>query len=154
MTAQLAADRQIPDLTLPDQNGNAVSLKSCIGKSGLVIFFYPRDNTYGCTREACAFRDHADELRQLGYQIVGISSDPVSSHSSFARKYQLPYLLLSDENGDAYRSFGLKKVLFGLIPPRTTFLVDQNGIILHKFESSFRFKKHLEEMLRFTRVNT
>jgi len=134
-----------PAFELPDQSDAPVTSASFRGRP-LVVFFYPKDESAGCTREACSFRDAYEAFRDAGAQIVGISSDPVESHRNFSNHHQLPYPLLSDESGDVARAFGVGKVL-GLIPRRVTFVIDADGVILRRFESMVRLERHVEEAL-------
>lgn len=122
-----------PDFTLPDKDGNLVSLSDFAGKK-VVLYFYPRDNTPGCTRQACAFAFHYKEFEKRGVAVVGISKDSVASHVKFAEKHGLPFVLLSDPDLDAIRKYGVwqeKKMAgrVGVGVVRTTFLIDEQGII-------------------------
>jgi len=102
----------IPNFTLKDQNGNDFQIKKIIGKQALVIYFYPKNFTPGCVKEACEFRDQFEDFNDLGATVIGISSDTESSHAKFASKYNLPFILLSDKNGLISRKFGVKKKSF------------------------------------------
>ena len=122
-----------PAFTLPDQNGELVSLKDYAGKK-VVVYFYPRDNTPGCTRQACGFAEAMGGYEALGIPVLGISKDSVASHGRFAAKYQLPFRLLSDPELTAIQAYGVwqekklySKVSMGVV--RTTFLVDEAGVI-------------------------
>ena len=122
-----------PDFTLPDQNGNAFSLSSLIGKK-VILYFYPKDNTPGCTRQACAFAGAYAAFTQKGVAVVGISRDSIASHVKFAEKYALPFTILSDPDRVAIDAYGVwqekkrcGKVSMGVV--RTTFLIDENGKI-------------------------
>ena len=124
-----------PDFTLLDKDGHAVSLSDFRGKK-VVLYFYPKDNTPGCTRQACAFAGAYAEFERRGIAVIGISRDSVASHEKFAAKYSLPFLLLSDPDRVAIEAFGVwqekklyGKVSFGVV--RTTFIIDENGIITH-----------------------
>ena len=125
---------QAPDFTLPSQDGDNVTLSSLRGKK-VVLYFYPRDNTSGCTKEACSFRDSFPALSGLNATVIGISPDSVESHKKFAQKHQLPFTLLSDKDKSvmtAYGAYGEKK-LYGKVTTgviRTTFLIDEEGNIL------------------------
>jgi thioredoxin-dependent peroxiredoxin len=136
-----------PEFELSDQNGGAVKLSGLREKGPVVIFFYPKDDTTGCTKEACRFRDDFDRFRQTGAQIVGISSDSVESHQRFAAKYSLPYTLLSDPGGRVRKLYGATS-LFGLMAGRATFVIDREGIVRHVFSSQSKFAEHVEEALR------
>ncbi len=124
-----------PDFTLADKNGNEVSLSDFIGKK-VVLYFYPKDNTPGCTRQACAFAGAYREFEELGVEVIGISKDSISSHVKFAEKYGLPFVLLADPERKAIEPFGVwqekkqcGKVSMGVV--RTTFVIDENGVIEH-----------------------
>lgn len=138
-----------PEFELPDQSGAQVASASFHGRP-LVVFFYPKDESAGCTREACSFRDAYQAFRDAGAQVVGISNDPVESHRNFANHHELPYPLLSDESGAVARAFGVGKVL-GLIPRRVTFVIDRDGVILRRFESMVRLERHVDEALEALR---
>ena len=125
---------QAPDFTLPDKNGDLVSLSDLRGKK-VVLYFYPKDNTPGCTRQACAFGSAYKEFEEKNAVIIGISKDSVVSHAKFAEKYKLPFILLSDENLDVIKAYGAwkNKKLYGrtfLGVVRTTYVIDENGIVI------------------------
>ena len=122
-----------PNFTLKDKNGNDVSLSDFIGKK-VVLYFYPKDNTPGCTRQACAFAGAYKQFEAKGVEVIGISKDSVASHVKFAEKYDLPFVLLSDPDRIAIEAYGVwqekkmyGKVTFGVV--RTTFIIDENGNI-------------------------
>ena len=122
-----------PDFVLSDKDGNEVSLSSFLGRK-VVLYFYPRDNTLGCSRQACAFAESFEEFKNLDVAVIGISKDSVSSHVKFAEKYNLPFVLLSDPEHNVIEAFGAwqekknyGKVSFGTV--RSTFVIDENGII-------------------------
>ena len=129
----LTIGSQAPHFTLNDQNGNSVSLSDFRGKK-VVLYFYPRDNTPGCTRQACAFADTYHVFLEKNVVVIGVSKDSTASHAKFAEKYKLPFILLSDPDLTAIQAFGVwqekklyGKVSFGVV--RTTFLIDENGLI-------------------------
>ncbi len=133
MNKLLEAGAQAPGFTLPDGEGGCVSLADFAGKR-VVLYFYPKDNTPGCTRQACAFAGAFEEFRQLGAVVIGISKDSVASHKRFAEKHGLPFLLLSDPELTAIQAYGVwqekkmcGKVSMGVV--RTTFIIDQDGVI-------------------------
>ncbi len=120
-----------PEFTLKDKNGNDVSLSDFLGKK-VVLYFYPRDNTPGCTRQACAFAGAYKQFEAKGVEVIGVSKDSVASHVKFAEKYDLPFILLSDPDRIAIEAYGVwqekkqyGKVAFGVV--RTTFIIDENG---------------------------
>lgn len=139
-----------PDFTLSDQEGKAVSLRELLAAGCLVLYFYPKDDTPGCTAEACSFRDEHHEFADAGACVVGVSSDGVESHRRFAEKHRLPFRLLSDRGGDLRRRFGVPKTL-GLIAGRVTYVIDPKGVIRHIFSSQLRTRDHVEEALRLVR---
>ncbi len=135
-----------PDFELPDQHGNSVRLSQYRGRSPVVVYFYPKDDTSGCTVEACAFRDDFEKFQATGAQVIGISDDSTESHGRFAAKYKLPFILLSDKGGRVRKLYGVKKT-FGVIPGRVTFVIDRNGIVRHTFSSQSSPGRHIEEAL-------
>ena len=135
-----------PDFALASASGETVRLSDFRGKAEVVLFFYPKDDTPGCTAEACSFRDSHEAFRDVGAVVIGISSDPGDSHRRFADRHRLPYLLLSDADGSARSRFGVPKT-FGLIPGRVTFVIDREGVVRHVFSSQFRPARHVTEAL-------
>ncbi len=142
---------QAPDFTLPSSEG-PVRLSDFRDQKPVVVYFYPKDDTPGCTKESCTFRDHYEDFKQAGAEVIGISSDPVESHRSFASKYRLPFKLLSDEGGRVRKLYGVKSTL-GLLPGRVTFIIDKKGIIRHVFSSQFNPTKHVQEALGVLKSN-
>ena len=143
-----------PDFEGIDQNGNPISLKDFKGKK-LILYFYPKDMTPGCTAEAKSLRDHYEELKALGYEIVGVSPDPPSRHIKFIEKYNLPFPLISDTDhsiAKKYGVWGLKKFMgreyMGV--HRTTFIIDENGIIRHVI-TKVKTKEHAEQILQLVK---
>ena len=131
----LTVGQKAPDFTLNDQNGNPVSLSDFLGKK-VVVYFYPKDNTPGCTRQACAFAGAYEQFKQKDVAVIGISKDSVASHIKFAEKYSLPFILLSDPDRIAIESFGAwaEKKLYGKVSMgvvRCTFIIDEQGIVTH-----------------------
>lgn len=129
----LTIGSQAPDFTLQDKDGKTVSLSDFRGKK-VVLYFYPKDNTPGCTRQACAFAGTYGAFRQRGVEVIGISRDSVASHGKFAEKYSLPFVLLSDPELTAICAYGVwqEKKLYGKVSMgvvRTTFVIDENGVI-------------------------
>ena len=122
-----------PEFILPDKDGNTVSLTDFAGKK-VVLYFYPKDNTPGCTRQACAFAGAYQEFRKINAVVIGISKDSVASHQKFAEKYSLPFILLSDPELTAIQAYGVwqEKKLYGKVNMgvvRSTFVIDENGMI-------------------------
>ncbi len=131
----LEAGTRAPDFTLNDKDGNSVSLSDFSGKK-IVLYFYPKDNTPGCTRQACAFAASYEEFKSKNAVVIGISRDSTASHTKFAEKYSLPFILLSDPDLEAIQSYGVwqEKKLYGKVSMgivRTTFVIDENGMIEH-----------------------
>jgi peroxiredoxin Q/BCP len=144
------AGSKAPDFTLPSQSGEMIKLRDYLGNKPVVLFFYPKDDTLGCTKEACAFRDNFEEFRKLDAEVIGISSDSVRSHRSFAEKHGLPFTLLSDEGGEIRSLYRVPNTL-GLFPGRVTYVIDRDGIVRHVFASQLGFVDHVEEALQALR---
>lgn len=138
---------RLPDFRLLNQDGKIIDIALYIRKP-LVIYFYPKDDTIGCTREACGFRDEYHLFSKTRAIIFGISGDTVDSHKKFRAKYRLPFDLLSDLDNKVRNIFGVPSDLFGLIPGRVTYIVDNQGIVRHIFNSQMNARKHIEESLR------
>jgi peroxiredoxin Q/BCP len=139
---------QVPEFTLPDQNGNLFSINSVIGKKNLVIYFYPKDDSPGCTKEACAFRDQFEVFNEADARIIGISGQSVESHKKFAEKYRLSFTLLSDEGDKVRELFGVPVNFLGLLPGRVTYIIDKSGKVVYIFNSQTQAEKHVDEALR------
>jgi peroxiredoxin Q/BCP len=135
-----------PDFELPDAAGNPVRLSQYKGKSAVVVYFYPKDDTGGCTKQACTFRDDFAKFRNAGAVILGISDDSTESHTAFSAKYSLPFPLLSDKGGRVRQLYGVNRK-FGLLPGRVTFVIDRNGIVRHVYSALFESDKHVQEAL-------
>ena len=138
---------RLPDLTLPGEGGTPVRLHDRVGTRALVIYFYPKDDTPGCTAEACSFRDSHEAFVQAGAEVIGISADDAGSHEKFKAKYRLPFTLLSDPTGEAAAAFGVKRSFLGLLPGRVTFVVDTSAVVQHVFDSQLRASAHVTEAL-------
>ena len=139
---------QAPDFSLPDQNGNTFTLKDFIGKSNILLYFYPKDETSGCIAEACGFRDKITDFEGYNCKVVGISKDSVNSHAQFTRHYKLPFILLSDSKNSVRNLYGVESSLLGLLPGRKTYLINKQGIITHIFDYQFKAKKHVIDTLK------
>ena len=135
-----------PDFELKDKDGNKVKLSSYRGKKSVVVYFYPKDETPGCTAQACSFRDSYQDFTDAGAEVIGISSDGSSSHAGFAENHRLPFVLLSDPIGKARKAYGAYDLL-GLIPGRVTYVIDKQGKVIHKFDSQLSPTKHINESL-------
>jgi peroxiredoxin Q/BCP len=136
---------QVPDFTLPDQDGHPFHLRDYVGKKYLVIYFYPKDESPVCTKEACSFRDNYDAFTKKGAMVIGINGGSVASHHSFQQSHQLPFSLLSDSANRVLKLFGVKGS-FGLTG-RKTFVVDRSGKIVYTFSAMLQGTKHEEEAL-------
>jgi peroxiredoxin Q/BCP len=126
---------KIPNFTATDSHGTIFESQSILGLKPVVFYFYPKDDTRVCTQEACSFRDQYEDFKAIGAEVIGISSDSVASHAQFAKKYRLPFILLSDENKEIRKLFGVQKDLLGLLPGRVTYVADKNGILQLVFNS-------------------
>ena len=136
----------LPDLVLPDQNGTMVQLRGWVGRSALVLFFYPKDGSPVCTREVCHFGERHDEFQGLNAEVIGISSDGPESHARFSGQHDLPFTLLSDTDGQARERFGTGSTL-GFVPGRVTYVADRQGVVRHIYRSQLRARKHVEKAL-------
>jgi peroxiredoxin Q/BCP len=126
---------KIPHFLAKDSHGNDFDSASVVGKKPSVFYFYPKDNTPGCTAQACSFRDQYEDFKDLGAEVIGISGDSIASHEKFAIQYRLPFILLSDKDQKIRNLFGVKPNLFGLIPGRVTYVADKEGVIRLVFDS-------------------
>jgi thioredoxin-dependent peroxiredoxin len=136
-----------PDFTLPSQSGEMVSLKDFLGEKPVILYFYPKDDTPGCTKEACAFRDEHEEFGKLNAEVIGVSSDSVESHKRFAEKHDLSFTLLSDEGSKVRRMYGVPNT-FGIFPGRVTYVIDEAGVVRHMFSSQSGAVKHVKGALK------
>jgi len=141
----------VPSFTLKDQSGESFSIDSVLGKKKLVIYFYPKDESLGCTRQACAFRDQFDVFADANAMIIGISAQSVKSHSEFAQHHRLNFTLLSDPGNKVRKLFGVPGNLFGLLPGRVTYVINLDGKVVYTFNSQSQVEKHVEESLRILR---
>ena len=135
-----------PNFSLPDQSGKTISLKELLGDKWVVLYFYPKDDTPGCTAESCAFRDSYDIFKEAGAEVIEVSGDSTQSHQQFAQKYNLPFTLLSDKNNQLRKVYGVPTTLF-ILPGRVTYVIDPKGIVQHIFNSQLDFKAHVDEAL-------
>ena len=143
----------LPDFILNDQHGQSFSISEVKGKQPVVIYFYPKNFTPGCTKEACSFRDAYEDFKDLGAEVIGISGDSDASHQKFAKRYSLPFILLADTKNNVRKMFGVQGNLLGLLPGRETFVFDTNGLLVFKFES-MGATKHIEKSLKYLRKNS
>ena len=137
---------EAPGFSLPDQDGNRVSLDAYRGEKVVVLYFYPKNNTSVCTKQACYFRDNYDLFRDAGAEVIGVSSDSVESHQGFATEHALPFILLSDTDGKLRERYGVPTMMF--LPGRVTYVIDKKGIVRHIFSSMTNAEKHMEEARR------
>jgi peroxiredoxin Q/BCP len=135
-----------PDLTLTTQDQGRIALTDYQGKQAVVMFFYPKDGTPVCTKEACAFRDAYEDFVDAGAAVIGVSGDSAARHQAFATNHRLPFVLVSDTDGNARRAFGVPKSL-GLLPGRVTYVIDKEGIVRHVFRSQLAADRHVKEAL-------
>ncbi len=138
----------VPEFMLADQNGKMFSISSVKGEKNLVIYFYPKDDTPGCTTEACSFRDQYKLFNEADALIIGISGQSVESHKKFADKYNLDFTLLSDEGNKVRKLFGVPSGFLGLLPGRVTYVVDKSGKVVYIFNSQVQTQRHVDESLR------
>lgn len=142
----VAVGESAPDFRLLSNRGNYVSLRDFLGTKNVIVYFYPKDFTRGCTAEACSFRDSYEAFKDLGAEVIGISSDNQNSHEAFAKEHNLPFILLSDTDGSVRKAYGVKKSL-GLFDGRVSFVIDKNGIVRHVFSSQMRAAAHVAEAM-------
>ncbi len=139
-----------PDFALPRPDGTPVRLSELTAKKTVVLYFYPKDETAGCTAESCAFRDAYEDFTAAGAEVVGISRDDTASHASFAAHHRLPFVLLSDTKGTVHDLYGIKTRL-GFLRDRVTFVVDRGGIVRHVFSSQLDMHGHVTQALPIVR---
>jgi thioredoxin-dependent peroxiredoxin len=133
-----------PDFTAQAHNGQQVSLADFRGKQVVVLYFYPKDGTPVCTKEACSFRDAYEDFVKAGAVVIGVSADSPDRHRAFASRQRLPFLLLSDQDGSLRKAFGVPKTL-GVFPGRITYVIDKQGVVRHVFNSQFAAGRHVAE---------
>jgi thioredoxin-dependent peroxiredoxin len=143
--AGVRAGDRAPDFALPDADGKDVRLADLRGKP-VVLYFYPKDDTPGCTKEACSFRDQYQDFQDAGAVVIGVSSDSGESHRKFAEKYKLPFTLVSDRGGAVRKLYGVPATL-GLLPGRVTFVIGPDGVVRKVFNSQLAATRHVEESL-------
>jgi peroxiredoxin Q/BCP len=141
---------KIPDFQLKNENDEMVSIADYKGQP-IVIFFYPKDDSPGCTTQACSFRDSFQDFTDAGVAVLGISSDGPKSHEAFKAKHRLPYSLLSDEGNQLRKTFKVPTDMFGLLPGRVTYVIDKEGIVKHIFKSQLKVEQHVKEALEVIR---
>ncbi len=139
---------KLPVFSLPDQDGVTFTSIDYIGKEAMVIYFYPKDDTSGCTKEACKFRDNYENFMDLNVKIVGISGDSIESHKNFVDKYNLPFTLLADTKNEVRKLFGVPGNLFGAIPGRVTYVVNKEGFVIQIYNSMIKAENHIDVALK------
>jgi peroxiredoxin Q/BCP len=144
---ELKKGDRIPNFVAKDANGNDFDSRNLVGQKPVVIYFYPKDNTPGCTAQACSFRDQYEDFKDLGAEVIGISSDSLASHQKFARQYKLPFILLSDYDKKIRKLFGVPSGMFGMLPGRVTYVADKEGTIIMVFDSMLA-TKHIPKALQ------
>lgn len=149
MASIMVGDRA-PEFAVQSNTGQEVSLADYRGKNAVVLYFYPKDGTTICTKEACSFRDAYEDFVQVGAVVIGVSSDSAESHQSFAASHRLPFVLLTDADGSLRKAFGVSKTL-GIMPGRVTYVIDKDGVVRHIFSSQFAAERHVAEALKIVR---
>jgi peroxiredoxin Q/BCP len=149
--AKIKVGDRAPDFALKSQDGEVVRLADLLSRGSVVVYFYPKDNTPGCTAEAGAFRDSYPKFGELGAEVVGVSSDSVGSHKGFADGCRLPFRILSDTDGQLRKSYGVASTM-GILPGRVTYVIDKGGIVRYVFASQLQVKRHVEEALKSLRA--
>ncbi|WP_255496169.1 peroxiredoxin [Mucilaginibacter sp. FT3.2] len=147
---ELLTGDNMPTFSLLDQNGKEFKTADYVGKKVLVIYFYPKDESMVCTKEACAFRDSFDQFTKAGAMVIGINGGTVASHKGFADHYKLPFTLLSDPDNKVYNMFGIHKKFF--MTGRETFIVDLKGKIVYTHEAMMQGKEHADDALAFIKA--
>jgi peroxiredoxin Q/BCP len=145
MAMSLQVGDKAPDFTLPDQSGTPVTLSEKLAQKVVVLYFYPKDNTRGCTAEACSFRDSYESFTEAGAEVIGVSSDTVASHQKFAGRHELPFVLVADTDKAVRKQYGATTL--GVVPGRVTFVIDQEGVIRHAFSSMTNTGGHVDDAL-------
>jgi peroxiredoxin Q/BCP len=136
-----------PDFTATTPDGQTLRLSDFLGRRAVVLFFYPRDGTPVCTKEACAFRDSYEKFAEAGAEVIGVSADSDQKHRAFAAEHRLPFHLVSDADGSLRKAFGVPKPLLGLLPGRTTYVIDKAGIVRLTFSALFASDEHVRQAL-------
>ena len=137
----------VPYFELKDQKGELFKSDTVIGQKPAVVYFYPKDETPGCTAEACSFRDSYEDFKELGAEVIGISSDSIGSHKRFAQRHRLPFILLADTKKVVQRLFKLPKILFGIYTKRITFVIDEAGKVVYVHDSLLA-TSHIKKALK------
>ena len=149
---RIQAGDRVPGFTLKDQHGNLIDINTYIGKKKLVIYFYPKDGSLSCTRQACFFRDLYDVFNEADAVVIGISQQSVESHKRFAEANNLNYTLLSDPDNTVRKLFGVPSQLFGLVPGRVTYVADKSGKVVYMLAAQIDVQRHVDEALKICLV--
>jgi peroxiredoxin Q/BCP len=144
---RLQVGDRAPDFSATTQDGSTIRLSDFVGERGLVLFFYPKDGTPVCTKEACSFRDSYELFVKAGAEVVGVSSDSAASHQAFTKQHKLSFPLISDSDGALRRVFGVPTTL-GLFPGRVTYVIDKEGFVRLIFSAQFASDEHVEQALK------
>ena len=144
--ASIGVGATAPDFTKTTQNGDTISLSQFRGEKAVVLYFYPKDETAGCTAQACSFRDNFEDFVEAGAVVIGVSQDSDGSHGRFAEHHRLPFLLVSDRDQALQNAYGVQRAM-GLFPGRVTYVIDRDGKVQHVFNSLINVKKHVREAL-------
>ena len=143
---QVQVGDRAPEFALPDRSGRTVRLSDYAGKQAVVLYFYPKDDTPGCTKEACSFRDHYQDFKDAGAEVIGVSSDSAASHEAWSQKLKIPFVLLADVGGAVRKAYGVPATL-GFIPGRVTYVIDRQGVVRHTFNSLMQATRHIDEAM-------
>jgi len=144
----LSVGDKAPEFTLPNAKDEQVRLGDLLKDRGVVLYFYPKDETPGCIAEACSFNDNLQGFDKYGYRVVGISKDSIGSHGKFANHYHLNFTLLSDKHNEVRKLYGVTNVFLGLIPGRKTFIIDKQSIIRYIFDYQLKATLHITEAIK------
>jgi len=139
---------KIPEFSLRDQNGELFDIKNVLSRKNLVIYFYPKDGTPGCTRLACNFRDQSSAFDAADAMVIGISGQSVASHKEFAEANNITFPLLSDTENKVRKMFGVPSTFFGILPGRVTYIVNKEGKIIYIYSSQTQIERHVDEALK------
>jgi peroxiredoxin Q/BCP len=152
VTNKLEVGDKAPDFVRTDQNGNPVHLADRVSKNVVVLFFYPADNSGGCTREACAFRDSYEDFQDAGAEVIGVSGGTIEGKQKFVNNNRLPFTLVNDGDGVVREMYGIGKALLGISSQRITYVIDRAGVVRCKFESNFNMDAHAREALQIVQA--
>jgi peroxiredoxin Q/BCP len=147
--ASVSVGDPVPEVSFHDERG-PVRLRDLIGEKVIVLYFYPKDETTGCTAQACSFRDRYQDFTDAGADVIGVSADSARSHDSFKRHHRLPFRLLTDVGGAAAKAMGVKKTL-GIVAGRTTFVIDRDGVVRLRWDGQMGAVRHVDEALAYVK---